>query len=254
MSDKNAQDIIESYRKRQQRAPYILLGVAIVIILVGIVLIFMAMNGSNESGGGGISLFASDTPTPTETATATLTPTATNTPTETPTLAPTDTPTIAPTETPSGPFVYIVAENDTLDSISKKFEVDLLTLMGLNNLNYDSIIRVGDELLIPTANTELPTATALPTNMPRGTKIEYTVVALDSLEGIASKFNSTVEAIIAENKSVLKDRDSVIYVGQKLIIPVNLVTPTPTRTPGVSATLTQQAAQSQPAPTATATP
>ncbi len=253
MSDKNAQNIIESYRKRQQRAPYILLGVAIFIILVGIVLIFMAMSGSDESGGG-ISLFASDTPTPTETATATLTPTVTNTPTETPTIPPTDTPTIAPTDTPAGPFVYIVAENDTLESIAKKFEVDLLTLMGINNLNYDSIIRVGDEVLIPSANTELPTATPLPTNLPRGTKIEYTVVALDSLEGIASKFNSTIEAIIAENKSVLKDRDSVIYVGQKLIIPVNLVTPTPTRTPGVSATLTQQALQSQPTPTATPTP
>lgn len=253
MSDKNAQDVIESYRKRQQRTPYILLGIAIVIILVGIVLIFMAMSDSNQTGGS-ISLFASDTPTPTETTTATLMPTSTNTPTETPTLVPTDTPTVAPTDTPTGPFVYIVAENDTLDSIAKKFEVDLLTLMGINNLNYDSIIRVGDELLIPAANTELPTATPLPTNLPRGTKIEYTVVALDSLEGIASKFNSTVEAIIAENKGVLKDRDSVIFVGQKLIIPVNLVTPTPTRTPGVSATLTQQAAQSQPEPTATATP
>lgn len=253
MSDKNAQDVIESYRKRQQRAPYILLGVAIVIILVGIVLIFMAMSGSDESGGG-ISLFASDTPTPTETATATLTPTATNTPTETPTPTPTETPTIAPTDTPAGPFVYIVAENDTLATIAEKFQVDLLTLMALNNLSYDSIIRVGDELLIPPTNMELPTSTPLPTNLPRGTKIEYTVVALDSLEGIASKFNSTVEAIIAENKNVLKDRDSVIFVGQKLIIPVNLVTPTPTRTPGVSATLTQQAAQSQPAPTATSTP
>jgi LysM repeat protein len=75
---------------------------------------------------------------------------------------------------------------------------------------------------------QLPTATPIPPNLPRGTKLQYMVKAGDSLAGIASKFNSTIDDIIKENK--LNDPNA-IYVGQLLIVPANLVTPTATRPP-----------------------
>lgn len=246
MSEKSAQHVIDSYRKRrQQTTPFLIGGLAIVLVAIGIVLLVMWLT---SGGGPALPFLATDTPTPTNTPTATATATSTATPTETPTV--TITPTETPTPTASGPFVYKVEENDNLFSIADKFDVDVLVLMALNNLTYESIIRVGDELLIPPPNLELPTPTPLPTGM-RG-KIRYTVAMGDTLEAIAARFFSTVDAIVKESK--LKNANE-IFVGQVLTIPVNIATPLPTNTPGLSATLTlaatAQAATSTPQPTIT---
>jgi len=243
MSDKDsAQNVIDSYRKRRQNTgPFLIGGLAIILLAIGVVVLIMWLRGGEVPS---ISFLATETPTATvtntPTATVTVTPTATNTHT------PTDTPTVTLTPTASGPFVYVVEENDNLFSIAEKFDIDVLVLMALNNLTYDSVIRVGDELLIPPPGLELPTETPLPDGT-TGT-IEYTVKAGDTLEGIAVRFNSTVEAIIEENEGL--DNANEIYVGQVLIVPVNIATPLPTSTPGPAATLTPPTNT----PEATATP
>ena len=180
------------------------------------------------SGAPSISLpfLATDTPTPTFTATATATATASSTPTITPTE--TATPTITLTPTQSGPFIYQVEEGDSLWSISVKFNVDLLVLITVNNLDpANPNIGVGDKLTIPGPDTELPTATPLPADIRRGTKINYQVLLGNSLLSIALKLNSTVEAIKEENEI---ENENEIFVGQILVVPVNLVTPVPTAT------------------------
>jgi LysM repeat protein len=117
--------------------------------------------------------------------------------------------------------------------------------LGLDPAN--PIIRVGDELLIPAPGTELPTPTPLPEGLPRGYKVDYIVQPGDSLDAIAIRFNSTVEDILEQNED-LEDANA-IFVGQVLIIRINLVTPVPTAvgagtedapasTPGTIATLT----------------
>ena len=58
--------------------------------------------------------------------------------------------------------------------------------------------------------------------------LTYTIQTGDTLAGIASLFNSTVEDIITEND--LPDPNA-IFVGQQLTIRANLVTPTATRPP-----------------------
>ena len=243
MSDKDsAQNVIDSYRKRRQNTgPFLIGGLAIILLAVGVVVVIMWLRGGETPS---ISFLATETPTATvtntATATVTVTPTATNTPT------PTDTPTVTLTPTASGPFVYVVEENDNLFTIAEKFGIDVLVLMALNNLTYDSVIRVGDELLIPHPDLELPTETPLPDDA-RGT-IEYTVKSGDTLEGIAIRFNSTVEAIIEENEGL--DNANEIFIGQVLIVPVNIATPLPTSTPGPAATLTPPTST----PEATATP
>ena len=235
MSDKDkesAQDVIDSYRKRQQqaqRAP-IMLGIAAGLLVVGVAVIIFWLIGPGLPA---ISFLATDTPTPTVTSTATATATPTNTPTETPT--PTSTPTVTLTPTASGPFTYEVIEGDSLFTIAEKFNVDLLVLIAINNLDpANPVIRVGDKLTIPGPDTQLPTTTPIPLSLRRGTLVDYIVQTGDSLAIIAEKFNSTVEDIVAEND--LDDPNS-IFVGQKLVIPVNLVTPVPTNTPGPSPTV-----------------
>ena len=227
------QDTIVSYRKkRQQTTPFLIGGLAIILVAIGIVVLIVWLTGPNRPS---ISFFSTDTPTATITTTSTSTSTKTTIPTSTATN--TQTPTITLTPTAAGPFIYTVLDGDTLTSIAKKFNVDLLVLMELNNLTFTSVIRPGDELLIPQPGLSLPTGTAIPTGM-QGT-ILYTVAANDTLEGIALRFNSTVDAIVKLNN--LKNSND-IQVGQVLKIPVNIATPAPTKTPGAAATLTAQAA------------
>jgi LysM repeat protein len=226
MSDKeSAQNVIDAYRKRQQRArkaPIAFIAAAVLVIAGAAFLIYWL----SGSGGKPISLFPSETPTPTETSTATATATATSTPTITPTETITPTATLVPTQ--SGPFIYQVEDGDNLWSIAQEFKVDLLVLITVNNLDpANPTIRVGDKLIIPGQDTTLPSPTPLPTNLRKGTKIEYQVQLGDSLLSIAIQFNSTVEDIKKENKL---ENENQIFVGQKLIIPVNMVTPVPTAT------------------------
>ncbi|MDL1940794.1 LysM peptidoglycan-binding domain-containing protein [Chloroflexi bacterium CFX2] len=121
------------------------------------------------------------------------------------------------------------------------------------------VIIPGQVILLPYPGMPLPTATPIPPNLPRGTLVDYIVQAGDSLAVIADRFNSTIEDIMEENEL---DNPNELFVGQLLRIPVNMVTPTPTRpptstpiTPGPgtflpTATLTPINA----APTATGTP
>lgn len=227
MSDKqdNPQDVIEAYRKRQQsarRAP-LFLGLAAALLIIGAGALIFWFVGPNRPS---FALFATDTPTPTSTPTITPTFTPTNTPTATATEAPTATITVTPTI--AGPFIYEVVDGDSCFAIAVKFNVDLLLLITINNLDPACPIRVGDKLTIPGVDTQLPTSTPLPSNLRPGTLIEYRVVTGDTLGSIALKFNSTVDAIKEENEI---ENENDILVGQILTIPVNLVTPVPTSTP-----------------------
>ncbi len=207
----------------------ILGGLAVVLMVVGIVLLLTLAN----QRGGLLALFASPTPTPTATATSTPTPTITPTATTTPTI--TSTPTWTPTPTPDKPFPYEVQPGDTLFDIAEKFGVDLITLMLLNGLNNDTVLTPGQEILIPLPNMEPPTPTPLPTNLRPGTLIEYFVLPGDTLQTIAQRFNTTVEAILEANEMNI---DDILYVGDIILVPINLVTPAPTPTTATTATPT----------------
>lgn len=223
MSNKSsAQNIIRSYRKRQQMGPFLIGGLAVLLAVVGILVLVIWLTGPNRPA---FAFLGPRTPTPTatftpppptSTPTASLTPTASNTPTATATF------------TPSGPFQYQVQEGDTCFDLAEKFKVDLLVLLAINNFNDPKNpcpIKVGDTIYIPGPDTQLPTATAIPTNF-RG-DITYVVQAGDNLFLIAARFNSTVDSIRAKNK--LKSDN--ITVGQTLIIAVNIATPVPTKAP-----------------------
>jgi LysM repeat protein len=227
MSDKDSpQSVIDSYKKRQQaaqRAP-LMIGVAAVLLVAGAAVIIFWLFGPNRPA---FSLFASPTPTVTITPTSTSTATPTNTATVTATQTPSPTVTVTPTA--SGPFIYVVKEGDSLWAIAVQYQVDLLTLITINNLDpANPVIRVGDQITIPGPDTQLPTPTALPENLPRGAKIQYQVLLGDTMAAIALTFNSTIEEILKENNL---DNENEIFVGQILTIPVNIVTPIPSRTP-----------------------
>jgi LysM repeat protein len=239
--------VINSYRRRRQRrGPNIIYILAAVLVLGGISLLIMWLNGPSKPLN---ALFATETSTPT----ITPSPTNTSTPTMTPTI--TSTATETPTSTPSAPFKYTVQEGDYLSTIAENFALGddgVALILSINPYSEAAgtginpatqIVYPGQEIWIPNPGMQLPTATPIPPDLPKGTKINYTVRAGDSIAAIAALFNSTEEDIIAENE--LTDPNS-IFVGQILVIPVNLVTPTATRPP-TSTPLTAY-------PTASATP
>ncbi len=226
--------VISSYRKKRQQSNVVFVyGAAGLLVLAGVALLVIWLTGPSKPLSG---IFATDTPTPTLTSTPTVTPP----PTETPTI--TSTATTTPTLTPSSPFLYTVQEGDSLAVIADKFGLgdEGIPLMLLLN-PYDAtgtsatgidpttqIVYPGQQIFIPNPDLKLPTPTPIPANLARGTIVSYVVQAGDSLAGIASKFNSTVDDIVKTNS--LADANA-IQVGQSLNIPVNLVTPTATRPP-----------------------
>jgi LysM repeat protein len=242
MSDKSAQEIIESYNRRQARAPraFLIGAIALLLIFAGGVLLVRWYRNPD------VPLFPPNTTdTPTATVTQSLTPVPPTTtplpPSDTP--EPTESPTITPTPTIDGAFFYTVNEGDTLFSIAEAFGVDINRLLQVNELTTDDPIFVGQQILVPDPNEELPTATPLPEGLPPGFEIEYVIQTGDTLTGIALQFNSTEEAILEANEA-LEDPNS-IFVGQLIIVPINLVTPVPTgteapalTTPGAIITLT----------------
>ena len=215
--------VIANYRKRRQQTNIMFIyGAAGLLVLAGLILLIVWLVSPSQPLG---SLFATKTPTPT----LTFTPTSTPIPSDTPTITATGTMTL--TSTPSGPQSYIVQEGDTLDSISKKFNLGANGILLILQINHSidpstQIIHVGDQIQIPNPDMKLFTSTPIPANLRSGSNVPYAVQPGDTLAGIASKFNSTVDAIATANN--ITDANA-IQVGQQLTIPVNLVTPTPTR-------------------------
>lgn len=235
-------DVIKSYRKRRMaRGPLLVYGaIGLVVIGVIVIIIYFMGNGNSPAFGG---IFASDTPT----ATSTFTPTSTSTPTITATI--TETPTITFTPTPSEPFPYTLVEGDTLQAIAERFNLgeDGVLLIYDNNPDIaenGGLYFVGQTIIIPPPGTTRATSTPVSVDLPRGTRVEYSVLPGDTLAGIAAKFNSLEDDIIAANE--IEDANA-LFIGQVLQIPVNLVTPTatlpPTSTP-VTPTVAGQPAQS----------
>lgn len=228
MNSGSASNTIDSYRKRQQRGPVLIWGLAILLVVVGIIILVVWLTGDNKPK---IALFATETPT----STLTYTPTVTSSPT--PTATYTLTPTVTLTPTASAPFSYIVEEGEFLYGIADKFGLGddgILLLYALNPVveSAGGSVFPGQEILIPNPGMELPTPTPIPLDLPSGTALNYSVRPGDSIAAIALKFRSTEDAIIEKNKL---ENANAIQVGQILIVPANLVTPEPTRLPPTEA-------------------
>ncbi len=215
---------IQGYRRRRSRImPVIFSGLAL-ILLVGVAgLLVSWLRGSAPP-----TFLVTPTLTPTLTLTP-LPPTRTPVPSDT---APAATPTELLTPTPTRPFTYTVELGDTLYGIAEKFDLSVTVLMAANGIT-DPSLNIGQQLVIPPGDAQPPTATPLPPDLRPGTLIPYFVQSGDTIQSIASRFNSTAEAIAKENKLTDVNR---IAVGQLLQIPVNLVTPTPTATATATAT------------------
>lgn len=120
---------------------------------------------------------------------------------------------VAPTATPPAPLEVTVQPGDTLWALATSNETTIDALVAANNLTSASSLRPGDKLVIP--GRFAPTTTA-----DQGGPVPQTVTVAkgDTLYDIASRYNTSVTALMSANNMP----DTNIKVGQSLkIIPDN---------------------------------
>lgn len=148
-------------------------------------------------------------------ATATVRPSPTVTYPVAPTATPLHSPTPSPTTTlPPNQTRHVVESGETVSTIAKRYSTTTRAILQANNLKENTILKVGQELIIPlpVANTPTPT----PTLIPSPTPYLYTIKWGDTLSAIAKRFNTTVEALMEANG--IEDATRIQIGAQILIV------------------------------------
>jgi LysM repeat protein len=142
-----------------------------------------------------------------------------------PTVAPTTT--VAPTAV-SAPSTYTVVSGDTVSGIAARFGLDVGTVLSANGLEWSSVIYPGQSLVLSGEAESRPAPAPAPAPAEKAAERAYTVVAGDTLIGIAKKHGATVSSILAANGL---SRSSIIYPGQTIAIPGEAAAPAPAPAP-----------------------
>lgn len=110
---------------------------------------------------------------------------------------------------------YVVKSGDSLYTIAHRHNTTVAVLVERNNLpDGGRLIHPGQRLQVPGAAGSAPATTAAPAS----TTTEYTVVAGDTLIGIAQRHQTSARAVAALNTI---DVSATIFVGQALRVPTN---------------------------------
>jgi len=151
-------------------------------------------------------------------------------------------------------LIYVIQDGDTLSEIAHSFGISTKELLTSNNLNQNTIIKVGQELLIPKIEKDekrhiwsyiffdntshlpelkldvgnvysvrIDPGMILPdiSKIPKDKIITYHVAIGDTLYDLARSFNTSIGVIMALNNL---DK-STIRVGDKLKLPISNLTP-----------------------------
>lgn len=109
---------------------------------------------------------------------------------------------------------YTVRTGDTVSRIASHHGTTVAAVVAANGLDARAFIRAGQTLTIPGAGGAQPVAAA-PAAAPAASTT-YTVAAGDTVSGIATRFGTTVSAIVSANG--LGSR-ALIRIGQTLTVP-----------------------------------
>ena len=95
--------------------------------------------------------------------------------------------------------VHIIQKGDTLYRVAERYDINLDSLMQINNMNEKSILEIGTILKVPISSGQI-----------------CMVVPGDTISSLAERYQVSVEAFLAANPD--KDCDDLV-VGEQLTIP-----------------------------------
>jgi len=139
------------------------------------------------------------------------------------------------------PVVHAVTAGENLLIIARTYGVTQQEIADANGIDVDDILSIGQELTIPVTTNEGETAaTAEPTTTPIVAQEQSTVHVVTSgeyIELIAAQYNVSVDDLLAANGLT---SESLLSVGQELVIPtegtIATSTPEPTTLPTLTST------------------
>ncbi|MEM9292868.1 MAG: LysM peptidoglycan-binding domain-containing protein [Acidobacteriota bacterium] len=112
---------------------------------------------------------------------------------------------------------YRVKRGDTLSAIASRYGTSVRALQGANGLGRSVMIRVGQKLLVPAGRRSATVRRAtLSSPAARPDSGFHTVAPGDTLTRIASRYGTSVDALVSSNSLNSSHR---IYPGQRLRIP-----------------------------------
>lgn len=119
--------------------------------------------------------------------------------------------------TPAASATHVVVAGDTVFGIARSHGTTVAAILAANGLNGSSIIYPGQTLQVPgAAPASAPVTPAAAPTASMATGITHTVVAGDTIFGLAQRHGTTVAAVLAANGL---SAASIIYPGQSIVVP-----------------------------------
>jgi len=121
-----------------------------------------------------------------------------------------------------GGSVYVVKSGDTLSAIATRHGVGLSEIFKWNGLGMSSVIYPGQKVKVgggsstPATSAPVTAAAPKPSAPAPASSGSYTIKAGDTLSGIAARNGVRLSDVLSANRLTMS---SIIYPGQKLVIP-----------------------------------
>ena len=135
--------------------------------------------------------------------------------------------------TASVPAEVVVADGDTVSGIAERYGLSTAEVLAHNGLSWSSLIFPGQRLALPGGASHTPA----PPPSPAAEIAKHTVIAGDTVSGIAAQHGLQLDVVLRANGL---GRQSLIFPGETIVLPSTAATPVveaPSSSPAPSPTV-----------------